>query len=92
MPVNLQKIKYRTFWSCNSLTKITLRGNINLVEEGALNWCLQLEEITFIGTRKAWLDILSVSNAYFTDTVLTAHCVDGDLAFEAYDGVLKIYT
>lgn len=92
LPVNLQKIKYRTFWSCNSLTKITLRGNINLVEEGALNWCLQLEEITFIGTRKAWLDILSVSNAYFTDTVLTAHCVDGDLAFEAYDGVLKIYT
>lgn len=91
LPANLEKVKYATFSGCESLATVTIKGNINGFESEVFNWS-GLKEITFIGTRKAWLDILSLSDTknLFCHTI-TARCKDGDLFFDAYEEEALIY-
>lgn len=94
LPERLEKINYRAFRMCISLKNVTWRGNINRIEVQAFSFTHKLREITFIGTRRALLDILSSlpeKSECFSD-IVTAHCTDGDLRFgNTCDGEVLIY-
>ena len=94
LPERLEKINYRAFRMCISLKNATLRGNINRIEVQAFDFTHKLKEITFIGTRRALLDILSSlpEKSECFDNTVTAHYTDGDLRFgNTCDGEVLIY-